>query len=319
MKKKVLSVLLLTVFLTGCGSVATLPETSGKGIASENFKDAEVKEQPEDVQTAEKNVTAEGPYGSLTITIPDDWSYEIRGVGDDKLLSADYGICLYPTNVSNGYIEVGYHSAFGVCGTSLETVATTLAGDNAFIDYYGGSKIWSYICFDGNNKGIVAIASEVDDWDKSYLDESIEILDSVIYNADEQSGGIGVYDADSQVEELSLMVSAKKVSSTAATLVFNQYDRSITTELIFGEDFKLEKKEGTEWKEADIVLDGEYGYKDIAHIIKKEDTTEYEYDWEWLYGSLEAGEYRIAVNIIRNFRDTGDSDKYTVYAHFVLR
>jgi hypothetical protein len=81
----------------------------------------------------------------------------------------------------SGYIEVGYHSWFGVCGTGLEEVETTLAGDSALIGSYDGSKVWDYVLFDGANKGIVAIASENEEWKQTELDEALTILDTLTY------------------------------------------------------------------------------------------------------------------------------------------
>lgn len=184
--------------------------------------------------------------------------------------------------------------------------------------YYDGHSFWDFVSFGGINEGIVAQSRSVEDWDESYMDQAMNILDSVIYNPNEQSGAIGIYESDSEISEISLMVSAKNISSTKATLIFHQYDNSITTELSFGEDFKIEKKDGASWKEADIVVDGDYAYKSIAYLISTEGTTEYEYDWEGFYGSLDAGEYRIAVHIT-DFRDAGDYDEFTAYAHFLIR
>lgn len=38
--------------------------------------------------------------------------------------------------------------------------------------------------------------------------------------------------------------------------------------------------------------------------------TIYKYDWEWLYGALEPGEYQIAISI---------SNDANIYAYFILR
>lgn len=46
-------------------------------------------------------------------------------------------------------------------------------------------------------------------------------------------------------------------------------------------------------------------------------SSEHELDWEWLYGSLASGTYRIQKSVT-DFRATGDYDKYTVYAEFIL-
>ena len=71
------------------------------------------------------------------------------------------------------------------------------------------------------------------------------------------------------------------------------------------------------WTAAQIVLEGDYGFHDIAYTIATENTTESELNWEWLYGELPPGEYRIGKNVM-DFRGSGDYDQYMVYACFIL-
>jgi hypothetical protein len=319
MKKRILSLLLTGILLCGCGA-ATLPEAStatdvGLPETTQNTQPALSTETAEEDGTT---ATVQGPYGSVSLTVPEGWSYTICNVDDDNLLSAEYAIQFSPEKEAGGYIEVGYHSSFGVCGTGLEEVDTTLAGASAQIGYYEGSNVWDYIYFGGANKGIVALASENEKWEQKDLDEVLTILNTLVYRADEQSGAIGFYESDSELEKLGLMVSAKHVSKTGVTLIFQQFDSSVQTELSFGKNMTVEKKMKSGWKEADIVADGKAGYNDAAHIINLDGTTEYQYDWKWLYGELDAGEYRISVPVT-NRQSSGDDDSEVIYAHFLVR
>ena len=100
--------------------------------------------------------------------------------------------------------------------------------------------------------------------------------------------------------------------------MFSQYDPDAPTgELEFGDDFGLEVLSDGKWKEVPVAIEGNYGFNDIAHIITNGECLEKDLDWEWLYGKLDAGEYRIK-KVIHDFRETGDFDKYDVYAYFVL-
>jgi len=54
-----------------------------------------------------------------------------------------------------------------------------------------------------------------------------------------------------------------------------------------------------------------------AWIIPMNDSVEWNVDWEWLYGQLSPGTYRI-VKEIMNFRGTGDYDKAEYYAEFTI-
>lgn len=53
------------------------------------------------------------------------------------------------------------------------------------------------------------------------------------------------------------------------------------------------------------------------NMIYTNGATEWEVNWEYLYGELPAGEYRIAKKI-NDFRGTGDYDTYTYYAEFTI-
>lgn len=61
----------------------------------------------------------------------------------------------------------------------------------------------------------------------------------------------------------------------------------------------------------------EIGWTLEAWIIEKESTTTWDVNWEWLYGELPSGEYRIGKEIL-NFRGTGDFDTEIVYAEFII-
>ena len=52
-----------------------------------------------------------------------------------------------------------------------------------------------------------------------------------------------------------------------------------------------------------------------AWCIPANDTCEWEVNWEWLYGELPEGNYRIAKEIM-DFRGTGEYDTAIHYAEF---
>lgn len=206
MKKKLLSVICLTVMLaTGCGFAEALPNSEGRNtnIPRNEGEYTSIPENEAKKDTAipltGETVIQPGPFGSISLVIPEGWAYESYGVDEDALFTADYGICIYPSEAAEGYIEIGYHSSFGVCGTGLRTLEQTLAGDKASVGYYDGHSFWDFVSFRGINEGIVAQCISVDSWDESYMDQAMNILDSVIYNPNEQSGAIGIYESDSEM------------------------------------------------------------------------------------------------------------------------
>lgn len=75
-------------------------------------------------------------------------------------------------------------------------------------------------------------------------------------------------------------------------------------------------KNGT-WESAPVVVEGGYSFPAIACVITAGDRVETELNWEWLYGELAPGEYRIRKSV-DDFRKSGDYDQYTITAYFVL-
>jgi hypothetical protein len=71
------------------------------------------------------------------------------------------------------------------------------------------------------------------------------------------------------------------------------------------------------WREMPYVIDGEIGWDDIAWIIPMNDTIELEVNWEWLYGKLPVGKYRIGKSIT-DFRESGDYDTATYFVEFEI-
>jgi hypothetical protein len=67
----------------------------------------------------------------------------------------------------------------------LEEKEATLAQKPVRIGYYDGRSMWDFVCFQEEYDGIVALASENEDWDKQDQKEAMEILDSVVFCTEE--------------------------------------------------------------------------------------------------------------------------------------
>lgn len=322
-----ISVLTLTatvLALTGCGGVATLPLESTQPVADGTEITTDEKEKPDEgatqvdlQETKGTTVTQPGPYGSITLTIPDGWEYHECSAGDDALFGSSYGIQICPVG-QKGCVEIGYCDAFGVCGTGLEEKHETVAGADANIGYYDGSKIWSYVVFRGDNEKIVAETWDVDAWWNldatnllTYGDQVMQILDTLQYDASTQTGAIGVYDEDSGNDEIGVQTVIRKVSKTAATVEFMRHDPQLEGEYMTGEYFSIEKKNGNQWEELDAKDD--VAFKDIGIVIPQEDGVSHEYDWTDLYGELKPGDYRINVKV------WAGNKEYVLSPHFLIR
>ncbi len=112
-----------------------------------------------------------------------------------------------------------------------------------------------------------------------------------------------------------IVLSAKDVTSDGMTLVCSQSGGNPTGELLTGAWYEIEVSEGGQWKVAPVYA--EVCWEDIAWEIPSEDTTQWEVNWTWIYGTLPAGEYRMAKEIM-DFRQTGDYDTCRSYAYFTI-
>ena len=141
-------------------------------------------------------------------------------------------------------------------------------------------------------------------------DDVEEIVDEPIGEPD---GG----EDDAQKDELGVSLSAEEVTPTGLKLVCMQVGDGPTGELQTGSWFALQQKdEQGEWVDVPALLE-DVAFTDEAYMIYTNGATEWEVNWEYLYGELPAGEYRIAKKI-NDFRGTGDYDTYTYYAEFTI-
>ena len=122
------------------------------------------------------------------------------------------------------------------------------------------------------------------------------------------------YYGDSDEWGLSLRV--RDVTKTGATLVFEQFGGNPTGDLQTGAWFSLEKNINDEWvaltPKAEDVL-----WNMVAMQIHKNEITEQPFTWEFLYGELESGYYRISKEVM-DFREAGDFDKNLYTAYFTI-
>ena len=85
-------------------------------------------------------------------------------------------------------------------------------------------------------------------------------------------------------------LSVKDVTPEGLTIVCTQSGVTPSGELNTGSYYILERKESDLWiPVADILEDTEVGWDAVAWSISMGGMTEWEVDWEWLYGSLVPG------------------------------
>ena len=119
-----------------------------------------------------------------------------------------------------------------------------------------------------------------------------------------------------------LEMQVTNVTPSGLTVEFIQHgdfpDRGRAT-LQFGTHYTLERMENGQWVEAEM-LPQEYAvaWTSEAYMIEIGKTTTRRESWEWLYGELPAGHYRIGKDVDL-FRMTGDYDSEMFWAEFDIR
>jgi hypothetical protein len=123
-----------------------------------------------------------------------------------------------------------------------------------------------------------------------------------------------IYETVNNIDGVTMVVKEGTVSPTGLTVTFeNNSDKQCT----YGDYFLLEKKIKGRWYQVPVALDGNYGFNDIGYDLASSDVREWTVVWDWLYGSLDIGEYRIVKDIL-DFRKAGDYDKYYLTAEFTV-
>ena len=164
----------------------------------------------------------------------------------------------------------------------------------------------------------------------------IEMYDTGVMN---ENGKIPVYTAVSirnliieEPEEISLDEIVMDANSyvennlEGVTLQMEEYDsRSGEVEILnetdmdiqFGEWFEIQVLMGNAWVKLPYVIDS-VAFNEPAYNAPKDETAVWEVQWEWIYGELPEGTYRIIKDVM-DFRGTGDFTKYYLADEFEIK
>ena len=127
---------------------------------------------------------------------------------------------------------------------------------------------------------------------------------------------------EEKVESISnwgITFTAENITLTGLTIRCTQNGGELVGELQTGGDFVIEKLNNGTWEKADYILkEQEVAWTSEAWMIPMNDDVEWEVNWEWLYGKLPAGKYRIGKGVM-DFKGPGDYDSAMHYAEFEIK
>ena len=125
-------------------------------------------------------------------------------------------------------------------------------------------------------------------------------------------------DSTAPVVDLGVSLRVEQLSDSGATLVFSHSGTRADGELTTGSFFTLQTLTGDGWTDTPL-LPQEYdvAWTMEAYLIPTGGEMELSVTWEWLYGKLEPGTYRIGKSVTL-FRGPGDFDEAMVWAEFEI-
>lgn len=116
------------------------------------------------------------------------------------------------------------------------------------------------------------------------------------------------------LEGVSMTVEEESVSSTGLTVVL---ENNSDSQVIYSEDLLLEEKRSDSWYQVPVIIEEEYGFQDIGYEVNPGEQDSLNIDWEWLYGDIDEGHYRIVKNVL-DLRGTADFDEHQLTAEFEI-
>lgn len=115
-----------------------------------------------------------------------------------------------------------------------------------------------------------------------------------------------LYDGDVIFEETGVdkvRIAISDVSLTGVTLIIEDMNQ---TPYIYGEWYEIEKEVDGNWYPVETKIE-HYGFNDIGYVVNEEHKVKFVIDWEWLYGSLPLGSYRIVKQVNQQYIYVGFS------------
>lgn len=160
---------------------------------------------------------------------------------------------------------------------------------------------------------------EMERYALSYIPEELLVLSS---QADANEESISTQESVDETEpanyDWGITLEATEVTSKGMTLVCHQSGGENVVELSAGSFYTLQRQDKKEWVDVNMLpQEGDVAWDALAWLIKRDDSTNWDIAWGWLYGELPAGTYRIGKEVM-NFRGAGDFDTMMYYAEFTI-
>ena len=154
-------------------------------------------------------------------------------------------------------------------------------------------------------------------------------LDAEVLRSEEEEPELTVSVWDSEEEgqqtqaetiydpEAGVTVTLQDISNIGATIVIRREDEDAGAKVTCGDAYILQRRVDGEWQDAETVIE-DYGFTAIGYTVPCGEEVSNYYKWDWLYGVLEPGEYRMVYDVFRKTEGAGSSQTYREYIRFGL-
>lgn len=96
-----------------------------------------------------------------------------------------------------------------------------------------------------------------------------------------------------QLENVSMKIKDGTLTKTGATVIITDTSNLDHT---YGVEYRLEKFENNEWIKLKMKPET-YAWTLVGYFVDENNELEMEHDWDYLYGELESGHYRLVKNL----------------------
>lgn len=119
-----------------------------------------------------------------------------------------------------------------------------------------------------------------------------------------------------EIDGVSMTIEKDTLTRTSATVVISDYGKETN---IYGEFYRIDKKENGEWKEVKKAHTN-YEFNKVEYFVDEDGKLEFKCDWEYLYGKLDKGEYRLVKSAFPNLdRSITDDDISYFSVEFTIK
>src|SRR5699024_4440867 len=96
--------------------------------------------------------------------------------------------------------------------------------------------------------------------------------------------------SESGLENVTVSIQEGSLSRTGVKILIHDVSGENYS---YGTWYRIDKMVNGTWQQLSVVLKENYGWNDIANHVDKMGNLILDIDWEWLYGTLDNGYYRI--------------------------